>query len=264
MSTKYWSGAVRFGFDVDDGTTTTASTASLTVEAIARDWETSVTPEKPESEVADKGELESELIEVAAKETLNESDVDSEEKLIEPELNIQLGSSLEPAPMDGNELVNVMANMGPDLIMNKYVERAHLQMPPKTIDLHHLDITPFELASPEPLEVRSVMENSSFIKELDMMNQDLDEAMEDSEHRYRLGAETMVGISMSLSAGIVSWVLRSGSLMASFMSVLPLWKQLDPLPILGAASMKKKKEQAEQQEVEGKPKEQGIEDIFGK
>ena len=51
--------------------------------------------------------------------------------------------------------------------------------------------------------------------------------------------------------------------MASFMSVLPLWKQLDPLPILGAALIKKKKE-AEQQAVVGNPTDEKVDDIFGK
>ena len=37
---------------------------------------------------------------------------------------------------------------------------------------------------------------------------------------------------MALSAGVVAWVLRSGALMTSLMSTIPLWKGYDPLPIL--------------------------------
>ncbi|MCP4878782.1 MAG: hypothetical protein GY896_25295, partial [Gammaproteobacteria bacterium] len=36
----------------------------------------------------------------------------------------------------------------------------------------------------------------------------------------------------SLTVGIVSWVLRGGSLLASFMSTVPLLNRFDPLPIL--------------------------------
>ena len=36
----------------------------------------------------------------------------------------------------------------------------------------------------------------------------------------------------TLTAGIVSWVLRAGSLLASLMSTVPLLNRFDPLPIL--------------------------------
>ena len=81
------------------------------------------------------------------------------------------------------------------------------------------------------------------------MNDDLDKAAEDSKARYRVNMETIVGITMSLSAGVVSWVLKTGSLMASFMSTVPLWKQLDPLPILGAAMLKKRNKHLVQQKI---------------
>ena len=38
--------------------------------------------------------------------------------------------------------------------------------------------------------------------------------------------------SISLTAGIVAWALRSGALVASMMSSIPLWKGYDPLPII--------------------------------
>jgi hypothetical protein len=41
-----------------------------------------------------------------------------------------------------------------------------------------------------------------------------------------------MGTSTTLTAGIVSWVLRGGSLLASLMSTVPLLKRFDPLPVL--------------------------------
>jgi len=35
-----------------------------------------------------------------------------------------------------------------------------------------------------------------------------------------------------LSAGYVLWALRGGSLLASMLATLPVWRWLDPLPIL--------------------------------
>ncbi len=40
------------------------------------------------------------------------------------------------------------------------------------------------------------------------------------------------GSSLVLTAGVVAWVFRSGALLTSLMSTMPLWKGYDPLPIL--------------------------------
>ena len=44
--------------------------------------------------------------------------------------------------------------------------------------------------------------------------------------------KVFVGATTSLTAGIVSWVLRGGSLLASLMGAVPLLNRFDPLPIL--------------------------------
>jgi VCBS repeat-containing protein len=44
--------------------------------------------------------------------------------------------------------------------------------------------------------------------------------------------QIVMGSTASLTAGIVSWVLRGGSLLASLMSTVPLLNRFDPLPIL--------------------------------
>jgi hypothetical protein len=44
--------------------------------------------------------------------------------------------------------------------------------------------------------------------------------------------QIIMGVTTSLTAGIVSWVLRSGSLLASLMSAVPLLNRFDMLPIL--------------------------------
>lgn len=83
------------------------------------------------------------------------------------------------------------------------------------------------------------------------MSRDLEEAMEDSNARHRLEVEAMAGVSISLSAGFVSWILRTGTLPGSFLSVAPLWKQLDPLPILGTVGIKKLKAQVDRPIIDG-------------
>jgi hypothetical protein len=44
--------------------------------------------------------------------------------------------------------------------------------------------------------------------------------------------QVFIGATTSLTAGIVSWVLRGGSLLASLMGTVPLLNRFDPLPIL--------------------------------
>ena len=49
-----------------------------------------------------------------------------------------------------------------------------------------------------------------------------------------VNVQIVVGSTASLTVGIVSWVLRGGALLASFMSTVPLLNRFDPLPILKA------------------------------
>jgi hypothetical protein len=47
--------------------------------------------------------------------------------------------------------------------------------------------------------------------------------------------KVILGTGAGLTAGFVSWILRAGSLMASFMSTVPLLRRFDPLPIMRSA-----------------------------
>jgi hypothetical protein len=38
--------------------------------------------------------------------------------------------------------------------------------------------------------------------------------------------------ALVVTTGVMSWILRAGSLLGGFLSVIPLWRQFDPLPIL--------------------------------
>ena len=152
------------------------------------------------------------------------------------------------SPVDSVFLPDLVADIERGSDQPEYHRVDYDQIPLKTIDLHNLDIALFEAL--DPLLMRSPMDNSSFIEGLEAMNRDLDKAAERNEMRYRLGEETAIGISMSISAGIVNWVLRGGSLLASFMSVMPLWKQFDPLPIIGMEGLPKNRDESKQKTAE--------------
>jgi VCBS repeat-containing protein len=80
-----------------------------------------------------------------------------------------------------------------------------------------------------------------FLDDLDKMLQDLDESEKAKEKELELSAEAITGVSITLTAGFVSWALRAGSLMASLLAAMPAWRHLDPMPIL-AANEKDQKE----------------------
>jgi hypothetical protein len=46
---------------------------------------------------------------------------------------------------------------------------------------------------------------------------------------------------MALSAGFVAWLLRGGSLVASFLVSMPAWRHFDPLPVLGMPDRDRRK-----------------------
>ncbi|MCB1861275.1 MAG: putative Ig domain-containing protein, partial [Gammaproteobacteria bacterium] len=164
----------------------------------------------------------------------------------------QTGESLAPdfdfaamareiQPINASEIAGIFSDQGQHRPITDRAMAVDKVIQPKWIDLKHLDIKTFAAEGLEQIEVVSVMDNADFLHGLDLVNRELDEAAKNTDAHYKLGTEAAVGVTLSLSAGFVSWLLRSGSLIASFMSVVPMWKQLDPLPILGAAIVKGKK-----------------------
>jgi hypothetical protein len=88
--------------------------------------------------------------------------------------------------------------------------------------------------TPGGVDVDDVPHGQGFWQDLDNMATDLDNAGEESQKRLELNAEAAAGVGITLTAGFVSWVLRAGSLVASFLAAMPAWRQFDPMPILAA------------------------------
>ena len=53
-----------------------------------------------------------------------------------------------------------------------------------------------------------------------------------------LTTTTATGLTVSFTVGYVTWLLRAGYLSASLLSVLPLWREFDPLPVLATNAKK--------------------------
>jgi VCBS repeat-containing protein len=85
--------------------------------------------------------------------------------------------------------------------------------------------------------ILSETEEKAFWDRLDQIRRQMDdpEAVDDSKP---VNVQIMLGTGVSLTAGFVSWILRGGSLLASFMSTVPLLKRFDPLPVLKSSAKK--------------------------
>ena len=147
---------------------------------------------------------------------------------------------VEITPIDPEIIQDVMVDMNTD---NK--ESSGKKIPDKFINLKLLSLNPIEISSLLPVTINSVLDNSDFSKGLDKIDSDLEFMAKQAEKQNKVISDITFGVVMSLTAGIVSWILRAGTLLASFMSIVPLWTQFDPVPVLGGAKKKDKDDEVE-------------------
>ena len=85
---------------------------------------------------------------------------------------------------------------------------------------------------------------------LDSLGSDLDDAAASQfAHDQVVMAVGHIG-GASLSAGVLAWLFRAGSLLASVLSVMPLWTRMDPLPVLLAKKRRDEDEDLDDDEKE--------------
>jgi hypothetical protein len=80
-----------------------------------------------------------------------------------------------------------------------------------------------------------------FAERLTRLADDLERAMQERENQTRLFGRVTSFSGVALSAGFVMWLLRSGSLLASFLVSMPAWRRFDPLPVLGLGGQDRRK-----------------------
>jgi hypothetical protein len=86
---------------------------------------------------------------------------------------------------------------------------------------------------------------------LDTLGSDLDDAAASQFAREQIAMAVGHFGGAGLSAGVLARLFRAGSLLASVLSVMPLWTRMDPLPVLLA----KKRGDDEQDEIDDEEKE---------
>jgi len=93
-------------------------------------------------------------------------------------------------------------------------------------------LKPIDLASLSSDVLAETISSDAFRSSMEKMHQEIDETFKEKEHKEDLVFKVATGFEVSLTAGFVAWMLRTGSLAASFFSVMPMWRDFDPVPIL--------------------------------
>ena len=69
---------------------------------------------------------------------------------------------------------------------------------------------------------------------IEQMRDSLAQLSEEQEGAQDLVVRSSAAAALSLTAGFVTWLLRTGSMMATVLSTTPLWRPFDPIPVLAA------------------------------
>ena len=106
-----------------------------------------------------------------------------------------------------------------------------------------------------PGEGYSPADAAEFSAQLRKIRREMDNVIEEEQQHKAM----VSGITLSLTTGILIWSLRASSLLLALMSMLPLWRGIDPLPILEEA--KKRKKDLEKQRSDKKAEDQNAKEV---
>jgi hypothetical protein len=171
-----------------------------------------------------------------------EEEVEEELLFAEPEI-IELPEVLTANDLETDLLVEVTRDVSRD--ESRF--NTHEGLKPKHIDLQHLEIRQFETKNLELIELKKFTPSDSFFEALDELGRDLEESIEGDIDKTALSASVT---TLVVTTGIMSWILRAGSLLGGFLTVIPLWRHFDPLPVLAEDTEKKDRTRDDQEETD--------------
>lgn len=82
-----------------------------------------------------------------------------------------------------------------------------------------------------PGDLQRTLRSSAFSSQLDRLRADVQEELQ----LDKSVTISVAGVSLGLSLVYVLWLVRGGVLMGSYLSAMPAWRVLDPLPVLSRA-----------------------------
>ena len=87
--------------------------------------------------------------------------------------------------------------------------------------------------------------SAAFQKPFRILEEDLRHDTDTSESNRQLIVHVANMGGITLTAGLITWLLRSGSLLASLTATLPAWRHFDPLPVVLVGNRERRKRKAE-------------------
>ncbi|MCD6188429.1 MAG: VCBS domain-containing protein, partial [Desulfuromusa sp.] len=93
----------------------------------------------------------------------------------------------------------------------------------------------------EDNELQRIIDNGAY----DQLRDEIDEAFSAEQHSESVRTNIITATTATFTIGLVSYLLRAGSLIASMMSTLPLWRGFDPIVIVAGKKKKKDKKKVE-------------------
>ena len=88
--------------------------------------------------------------------------------------------------------------------------------------------------------------SESYLRSLAQIDQVFSDAEEQEEVRAIFSDEEIFGLTFTATAGIFSWLLRGGSLLASVLASTPVWSSIDPVKVFSGGQRDEKSDEVEQ------------------
>ena len=85
-------------------------------------------------------------------------------------------------------------------------------------------------------------------QDYDLLKNQIEESYENDQANQAIRARIITVTAASITAGFVSYLLRAGSLIASLVSTLPVWRGFDPIAVLVGKKKKRKDDKAKTDE----------------
>ena len=84
------------------------------------------------------------------------------------------------------------------------------------------------------LHYRRIANHPAVTERLDSLREEMQKTMRRQSQHSRMMVGAATGMALTAFTGYVIWVMRGGSLLASLLSSVPIWKGFDPLPVLSS------------------------------
>ena len=88
--------------------------------------------------------------------------------------------------------------------------------------------------------------SENYLRSLAQIDQVFSDAESQEEVRAVFSNEEIFGLTFTATAGIFSWLLRGGSLLASVLASTPVWSAIDPVRVFSGEKRDQKSDEVEQ------------------